>query len=457
MEDGWISGSELASGIGRGEVGITGEVTLFENVVPEGETILNAERVTPVVAGATELRGAGEGFEEPFVGLHAEIEAAETEGFLGDGRGDFYSGGVTGMMAAVGPVNMVVEPPAQAIDTELLVAFLEAGEENFFDVGLAVAGAVFGINDIGGGGDEDAFPPAHDAGWEVEISEEEGGLVENTIAIGIGEQTHASSGSTVEAGRVVGHFGDPELPVGRPVNGNRVLHQGFGCHELDLVAIGNVNGLEGIGRRERFGDLSFGGKRSGGEFYRSVMIGNFPGSEGAVEKSGVVEVALKIGEVVDATAEEELGVGVGVSAGEGCIDFRFGVAVQEDADALALADHGEVVPAARFEDGFAGEELLLGVPVVDNEAAVGGVGAADAEVVAVGGLQAIYASGEEVGGDGAFGVGQAVAKPEGDGVGVTDVWDVGGEAFTGEVVRGWFEGPVGGGFAGENGFGVIFG
>ena len=61
---------------------------------------------------------------------------------------------------------------------------------------------------------------------------------------------------------------------------------------------------------------------------------------------------------------------------------------------------------------------------------------ADAEVVAVGGLQAIDASGEEVGGDGTFGVWQAVAKLEGDGGGVIDVWNVGGEAFTGEVVRG---------------------
>ena len=82
LEDGRVSRVELASRVGRCEVGIAGEVALFENVVPEGKAVLDAEPVSPIVAGSTELRGSGKWFEDSLVGLHSEIKAAEIEGLV---------------------------------------------------------------------------------------------------------------------------------------------------------------------------------------------------------------------------------------------------------------------------------------------------------------------------------------------------------------------------------------
>lgn len=82
LEDGWVPCEELATGIRGGEVGVAGEVALFENVVPDREAILDAEPIAPVVAGAAELRRAGDWFEESLPGLHAKVEAAEVEGLF---------------------------------------------------------------------------------------------------------------------------------------------------------------------------------------------------------------------------------------------------------------------------------------------------------------------------------------------------------------------------------------
>src|SRR5436190_2065768 len=53
----------------------------------------------------------------------------------------------------------------------LLIAFAEAAIEDFAFVGLVVAVGVCGVNDFGGGGDEDAFAPDLDAGPDVESLE----------------------------------------------------------------------------------------------------------------------------------------------------------------------------------------------------------------------------------------------------------------------------------------------
>ncbi len=68
---------------------------------------------------------------------------------------------------AVGPVDPAVEAELEAVDPVLLVALGEPGEEDLAMVGLAVAVAVLGVEDVGRAGDEHAVAPGHDAGRET--------------------------------------------------------------------------------------------------------------------------------------------------------------------------------------------------------------------------------------------------------------------------------------------------
>ncbi len=112
------------------------------------------------------------------------------------------------------------------------------------------------------------------------------------------------------------------------------------------------------------------------------------------------------------------------------------VAIEPGADLLAVAGEGDVIPRARSEDGFAGEELRAGVAVVEDELAeVGGAigGAGDAEVIARCFFVALVAAGEEVSGDGASFVGQAVPDEEFYGIGLLEVLRNDLETAAGEV------------------------
>ncbi len=73
---------------------------------------------------------------------------------------------------AVGAVDPAVEAQLEAVEPVLLVALDEAGEEDLAMVGLAVAVAVLGVEDVRGARDQDALAPGHDAGREAESVEE---------------------------------------------------------------------------------------------------------------------------------------------------------------------------------------------------------------------------------------------------------------------------------------------
>ena len=97
-------------------------------------------------------------------------------------------------------------------------------------VGLAVAVAVLGIEDIRGAGDQDAVAPGHHAGREAEAVEEGRLLVVAAVAVGVFQEPDDAAGLAlaVDAQRVVAHLDDPELAVGPPLEGDRVLDQRLG-------------------------------------------------------------------------------------------------------------------------------------------------------------------------------------------------------------------------------------
>ena len=142
-----------------------------------------------------------------------------------------------------------------------------------------------------------------------------------------------------------------------------------------------------------------------------------------VVKSYLVEAALQVGEVVVAAPKEELRVTFRVGTGELAIDIGLGVSVEVDPDALALTYHDDVMPALWFNFGQPGQKPFALVSLVDEEPASRGIGSSNSEVIALGFLHAVDAPRKEIGGHGTAVIGQAVAKPELDAVGIADTID----------------------------------
>lgn len=240
------------------------------------------------------------------------------------------------MMAAIGSVNVIVETPAQAVDAQLLIALFEAGEEDFLQVGFTVTVGVFGIDNVGSSGDEGAFFPAHDTSGEVEAFEEEKGLVEDAIVVSVAEETNPSTGFSVDAGWVISHFSDPEATVRCPVDGDGILDERFGGHELDFVSIGNVNGFEGIGRGERSGVPGAGeGEEAGG-----VFLG-----EGGCKPGDFIDPSF------DGKSASETPMIRGKAGKRG---GDFGLAIEEDRDGFAISGSGEVMPMMTLDERGSG-------------------------------------------------------------------------------------------------------
>src|SRR5205807_2229827 len=135
-----------------------------------------AEPVAPVVARPAELGLAADRLDQALVRLDAKVAAANTHRCAGLDRFDRAA------RIAVGAVQPVIEAPDEAVDAMLLIALLEAGEQDDLLVRLAVAVGVLGIKDFGSAGDNDALAPGSDAGRIAEVVEEDGGLVIGTVA-----------------------------------------------------------------------------------------------------------------------------------------------------------------------------------------------------------------------------------------------------------------------------------
>lgn len=310
------------------------------------------------------------------------------------------------MMAAIGSVNVIVETPAQAVDAQLLIALFEAGEEDFPEVGFTVTIGVFGIDNVGSSCDEGAFFPAHDTSGEVEAFEEERGLVEDAIVVGVAEETNPSTGFSVDAGGVVGHFSDPETTVRSPVDGDGILDEGFGGHELDFVSIGDVNGFEGIGRRERLGVPGAG---------ESEEAGGVSLSEGSGEPRDFIDASF------DGEGASEAPV-IRRKAGKRGGDFR--LAIEEDRDGFTIGGSGEVMPMMSFDERRSGEGLIRGL---EDEVAFGLAISfstdPEAKVVVLNEVAGFVASGSN----------HAIPEPKGE---ASRVWNSGRDCSTDELKGG---------------------
>ena len=158
------------------------------------------------------------------------------------------------------------------------------------------------------------------------------------------------------------------------------------------------------------------------------MSAYFFGCQGTVVESDLVEAPLEVREVVVAPAEEELRVAFRIGTAELAIDIRLRVAVEVDPDAFTVTHHRDVVPALGFHLGQPGQESFALVSLVNEESASRPVGPSDPKVIALGRFQAIQSAREKIGGHGTTVVGQAVAKPEFNAVGIANPFHLGTHA-----------------------------
>ena len=390
----------------RGEVGVAAQIVVGQDIVPERTGVLRAEPVAPVVAVAPELRRPGGGFQLAGVGPETEVAAADLDVDARAVRGEHGALGIVGVVPAGSDVDPAVEPPAQAVGAELLVALAEPGDE-FLDVAVLAD-----VEHVRRGGDQSAVAPGHDAVGKVESGRDDLAGVVGPVRVGVGQ--HPQPAAAFAAVGVVGHLGHPEPAVGVPVEGDRIHDQRLGRDEVEFEALRHMDRLLGVSGIARLA-LEPGARRRdplGGREMRPHLLG----AERSVVDRDLVDLAFETREAVAASAEEDPGPAGGQRPGDLGFDFRNPVEV--DRQLVAVADQDDVMPVAEGEFGAAvddGADLVAGV---EEQPAGNGVlgGATDAEVFADRLRVAVAPAREQVAGDGA-GVGrEAVPEPEFDAV-----------------------------------------
>ena len=236
-------------GFRRRDERVAADVAILQRRVEQQLAVLVGKIVAPVVAGTSLLRAAAAlQLEQVTIGIHAEVADAQLH---------FQTRFVGAMNRAaeqpVGSMNPVVEPVAQAVHAGLPVAGIEAGEDHFADVGLAVAVGVLGVNDVGRRADQHPLLPHGDAVGKVDVVEKDGRLVELAVAVRAFEQPHAPSWLIVpfDAVRIVVHLGHPELAVRPKIDGHGRRDQRLGRDQFDLQPLGHANRLERLLGRQR--------------------------------------------------------------------------------------------------------------------------------------------------------------------------------------------------------------
>ena len=240
--DGWIPREELVDRVGRDDVRIAAQVVILQNIVPERKTVLHAEPVAPVIAGATELRRAGLRIKLAGVRLEAEIPAAEVDLLASELALYLRAFVVAAVMRSGGAIHPAVHAPAQAVHAELLVAGAEAGVEHFL--------RAIGRNekDVRRGGDDDAFPPSQDAGGITQVADNDVALVVAPVVVRVLQPHDASSGLAIaiHAERVVRHLDDPQAALLIPIKRDRIEHHRLRRDELDVVTVAHMPLLRGF-------------------------------------------------------------------------------------------------------------------------------------------------------------------------------------------------------------------
>ncbi len=255
-------GGDAHPGGGEGIEGIVGEVGIVIDDLLEVIGIGADEAATGGVKGHAVLTAAGGGFETEGSGIEGEIATAQGDG---GGRGILDAvtfepgageGGIDALHATGGEagdaVDALVEAPMERIEHRLDIEFggiqggavgAEPGKDPFLHIGAAIAVGVLQVPDVGSGPDEDAAVPAGDGGGPGQTGGEEGGGIDATVEIVIGEFADRAEAFVAALG-VIAHLDDPGGAGFVEGEGDGIGDQGFGGDELGGEAGTDVEGLE---------------------------------------------------------------------------------------------------------------------------------------------------------------------------------------------------------------------
>jgi hypothetical protein len=283
------------------------------------------------------------------VGIEAEVSVGEGEFGIGLAVGiDFFA------VEAVVEVDGVIGTPAGGGDGDLGVFGIVGVIEDFAVIGDVVTVGVFKEEDGVAGGDEEAAVQAAEALRMVEVIGPDGGCVDFSVAVLVGEEADAGEEGAVfgDAG-IVAHFGDVDASgfVEGDVDG--IGDEGFGGDEFELPRAVDFDGGEGFFRGE--------GKRAGEEAGAGFGSGLV----------GLVGFLKRVERVKFEAADEEFGafglegdVTVAGIEGGGRIYF---LSVEDDGERVVAGDDFDAVPIADriFEIIFAAVSLGIGPVRID--------------------------------------------------------------------------------------------
>ena len=238
----------------RCEMGIAAEVMIGQHIVPAGLGVVQTEPVPPVVPIAAVLRGTGLRIHQPFVHTDAKVASVDVRYLTGLYRSDFSA------TPAVGHVHPVVQPPARMIDEQLRVADIEPGKQGLPKIGPAIAVGILGVEHFRCSGDHNPLAPGFHSRGKANRFQEHGRFVVAAVAIGVFQEADPASGYSrryrqaempvfAHPQRVVGHFDDPELPVGTPGDVDRVHHQRLCHHQFHLEPSARLQRRQRLPRR----------------------------------------------------------------------------------------------------------------------------------------------------------------------------------------------------------------
>ena len=185
----------------RRREGMAGSDVEREDDLADRRCVPIAEAVALGIEGEAELGEPRHRLDLTGVGAEAEIVAIDRDSRrVGAPRRCDRAA-----TAAVGGIHPAVGAGAKAIDAELLVAGLEAGEDHLAGLGHAVAVAVGERENVGGGGDQEPPVPSQETVGERKPRSEDRPCVDRPVAIGVGE--HDDPSTAVAVG-IIAHLGD---------------------------------------------------------------------------------------------------------------------------------------------------------------------------------------------------------------------------------------------------------
>ena len=229
-----------------------GQVRISRQISPRQHHLMNVSSVATdeppaeIIEREAELGLAGDGFELFRARAKPKVRPAYRNAFARKLRRSDLPAAVP-----VGHIDPIVEPPLQAVDAVLLVAFDEALEHDAPHVRSLVAVGVFEVVDVRRARHIDPAVPRHHAGRKAQPVDKDRTRFVPPVAVDVLEQPHPAllrCSFSLRAVRIAAHLHHVQPGVGVERDGHRVGDLRLGRYQLDRQVIRQGEVGERFGR-----------------------------------------------------------------------------------------------------------------------------------------------------------------------------------------------------------------